>query len=145
MASLDEQLAQAVSMITMLSNSMVAMQQQMSILTQNVAEQQQRMLQPVAPIPVPLSPLNIPLPPSPPSPPHHPSPYMQGQYVLPPPVRTKEPKIAAPLHFTGKHDRTELFINSCTLYMNGWKSEFSDEEAKIYWFLSYMTLRAAKT
>ena len=29
--------------------------------------------------------------------------------------------------------------------MNGWKSEFSDEEAKIYWILSYMTLGAAKT
>ena len=29
--------------------------------------------------------------------------------------------------------------------MNSWKSEFPDEEAKIYWILSYMTLRAAKT
>ena len=65
--------------------------------------------------------------------------------MFPPPVRTKEPKIAAPLHFTGKRDETESFINSCTLYMNGRKSEFPDEEAKIYWILLYMTLGAAKT
>ena len=29
--------------------------------------------------------------------------------------------------------------------MNGQKSEFPDEEVKIYWILFYMTLRAAKT
>ena len=29
--------------------------------------------------------------------------------------------------------------------MNGWKSEFPDEDAKIYWILSYMTLGATKT
>ena len=59
MSSLDKQLAQAMAAITMLSNSMVAMQQEVAILTQNIAEKQQRMLQPVAP--APLSPLNIPL------------------------------------------------------------------------------------
>ena len=51
MFSLDEQLAQAVAAIMMLSNSMVAMQNQIGILTQNVAEQQQKMLQPVVPVP----------------------------------------------------------------------------------------------
>ena len=66
MSSLDEQLAQAVAVITMPSNSMVAMQQQVAVLTQNVHEQQQRILQPV--VPAPLSPLNIPLLLSPPSP-----------------------------------------------------------------------------
>ena len=101
------------------------------------------MLQPVAP--APLSPLNIPLPPSQPSPPHRPSLYLHGQYTLPPPIRTKEPKIAAPLYFTGKHDETESFINLCTLYMNDQKSEFPDEDAKIYWILSYMTISATKT
>ena len=60
MSSLDKQLAQAMAAITMLSNSMVAMQQQVAILIQNIAKQQQRMLPPIAP--VPLSPLNIPLP-----------------------------------------------------------------------------------
>ena len=129
----------------MLSTSMAAMQNQIGILTQSVAQQQQAMLQPIAPIPAPLSPLNIPLPSSPPSPPHHPSPHMQGQYMFPPPIRTKEPKIAAPLHFTSKRDETKSFINSCTLYMNGQKSEFPDEDAKIYWILSYMTLSTAKT
>ena len=87
MASLDEQLAQAVTAITMLSNSMIAMQQQVSILTQNVHDQQQIMLQPVAP--APLSPLNILLPPLPPSPPQHSGAYQQGMYALPPPVRQK--------------------------------------------------------
>ena len=29
--------------------------------------------------------------------------------------------------------------------MNGQKSEFPDENAKIYWILSYMTISAAKT
>ena len=145
MSSLDVQLAQAVKAITMLSTSMAAMQQQIGILTQSVAQQQQAMLQPIAPVPAPLSPLNIPLPPSPPSPPRRLSPQMQGQYVFPPPIRTKEPKIVAPLYFTGKRDETELFINSCTLYMNGQKSEFPDEDAKIYWILLYMTLSAAKT
>ena len=104
MASLNEQLVRAVAAITMLSNSIVAMQQQVSVLTQNIVEQQQKMLQPIAP--APLSPLNILLPPSPPSP-HRPSPYLQGQYALPPPARKKEPKIAAPLYFTGKWDETE--------------------------------------
>ena len=51
----------------------------------------------------------------------------------------------APLHFTSKHDKTKSFINSCTLYMNGWKSEFPDEDAKIYWILSYITVSTAKT
>ena len=59
MASLDVQLAQAVEAITMLLTSMAAMQQQIGILTQSVAQQQQAMLQPIAPVPVPLSPLNI--------------------------------------------------------------------------------------
>ena len=145
MSSLDVQLAQAVKAITMLSTSMAAMQQQIGILTQSVTQQQQAMLQPIAPIPAPLSPLNISLPPSPPSPPHRPSPQVQGQYIFPPPIRTKEPKIVAPLHFTSKHDETESFINLCTLYMNGWKLEFPDEDAKIYWILSYMTLGATKT
>ena len=52
----------------------------------------------------------------------------------------------APLHFTSKRDETESFINSCTtLYMNSQKSEFPDEDTKIYWILSYMTLGTAKT
>ena len=145
MASLDIQLAQAVEVIMMLSTSMAAMQNQIGILTQSIAQQQQAMLQPIAPIPRSLSPLSIPLPPSPPSPPRRPSPPVQGQYMFPPLIRTKELKIAAPLHFTGKHDETESFINSCTLYMNGRKSEFPDKEVKIYWILSYMTLGMAKT
>ena len=88
MSSLNKQLAQAVAAITMLSNSMAAMQNQVVILTQNVHEQNQRLLQPIAP--TSLSPLNILLPPLSPSPPCQPSLYLQGQYMLPPPVRTKD-------------------------------------------------------
>ena len=119
------------------------MQQQVAVLIQNVHDQQQIMLQPVAP--APLSPLNIPLPLSPLSPPQHPAVYQQGMYALPPSTQQKEPKITTPLHFTGKCDETKSFIISCTLYMNGWKSEFPDEDVKIYWILSYMTVGAAKT
>ena len=101
MASLDKQLAQALAVITMLSNSMVSMQQQVSILTQMVAAQQH--LQHV--MPAPLSLLNVPLSTSLPSPPQcpssHLSAYNRGLYVLPP-VRQKEPKITTPVHFTGK-------------------------------------------
>ena len=101
MASLDEQLSQALTAITMLSNSMVSMQQQVSILTQTVAAQQH--LQPIMPAPSSL--LNVPLHTSLPSPPQcpslHLSAYNRGSYVLPP-VRQKEPKITAPVHFTGK-------------------------------------------
>ena len=61
MSSLDVQLAQAVEAITMLLTSMAAMQQQIRILTQSVAQQQQAMLQPIAPVPCSLSPINIPL------------------------------------------------------------------------------------
>ena len=128
---------------------MMTMQQQVATLTQNVVEQQQRMFQPVAPAAsAPLSPINVPLPQLPPSPWYPPclaGMSQQEMYVPPPPVRQKEPTIAAPLHFTGKCNKTKLFINSYTLYMNGWKSEFPDEDAKIYWILSYMTIGAAKT
>ena len=104
MASLDKQLAQALTAITMLSNSMVSMQQQVSILTQTVAAQQH--LQPI--MPAHLSLLNVPLPTSPPSPPqcsslHLQSAYNRGSYMFPPQAtQTKEPKIAMPVHFTGK-------------------------------------------
>ena len=104
MASLDVQLAQAVEAITMLLNSMVAMQQQVAILTQNIHEQQQRMLQPIVPVHAPLSPLNIPLPPLPPSPPCCPSPYMQGQYV--PPSESRNWKLQLP--FTLPENMTKL-------------------------------------
>jgi len=39
----------------------------------------------------------------------------------------------------------ESFINGCCLYMNGRKLEFPDEDAKIYWILSYMQTGSAKT
>jgi len=56
----------------------------------------------------------------------------------------REPKIATSLPFSGKRDNTESFINRCCLCMNGWKLEFPDEDAKIYWILSYMQTGSAK-
>jgi len=58
--------------------------------------------------------------------------------------RVKEPKIAAPIPFSGKREDTESFINSCCLYINGRVSEFTTEDAKIYWILSYMQSGSAK-
>jgi len=57
----------------------------------------------------------------------------------------REPKIATPLPFSEKRDNTKSFINGCCLYMNDQKSEFPDEDAKIYWILSYMQTGSAKT
>ena len=65
--------------------------------------------------------------------------------MLPPPTHSKELKIVMLVHFTGKRDDMESFINSCILYMNDRKSEFPDEDAKIYWILLYMTSSLAKT
>jgi len=78
----------------------------------------------------------------------HPSPFalVQNQSTpIPSSSRIKEPKIANPLPFSGKRDDMESFINGCCLYMNSRKSEFPDEDAKIYWILSYMQTGSAKT
>lgn len=133
MVSLDEQVAQALNTITMLSNNMTSMQWDISILMQQVVMNQQ----PVTSQPIQLpSSINIPLPQSPPQQP--PSLYFFPPAMFTsPPTHTKEPKIMALIPFTGKHEDTKLFINSCTLYMNGQKSEFADEDANIYWILSY--------
>jgi len=62
------------------------------------------------------------------------------------PLHTSEnQRLQPPLPFSGKRDDTESFINGCCLYMNGRKSEFPDEDAKIYWILSYMQTGSAKT
>jgi len=121
--------------------------QQVVHLTQNMAYMQaaQNVLQ--------LSPQSsthhFPLPPSPQQQPlSHPSLFAlaqdQSTSILSS-SRIKEPKIANLLPFSGKRDITESFINGCCLYMNGQKSEFPNEDAKIYWILSYMQTGSAKT
>jgi hypothetical protein len=57
---------------------------------------------------------------------------------------SKDPKIAAPQPFSGKRDETESFLNSCHLYLNARPSEFRDDNARIYWVLSYMQTGSAR-
>ena len=42
------------------------------------------------------------------------------------------------LPFSRKREETETFINSCHLYMSARPSEFYNEQAKVYWILSFM-------
>ena len=75
---------------------------------------------------------------------------------LPPPARTppssserhemkyKEPKIAAPLPFDGKRENTELFLNSCSLYILACPSKFPTEDSKMHWIMFYMQNGSAR-
>ena len=132
MSTPDEQLAQAIQAIGALVN-------QVSSLTATVNGMQMQLgdlkfpppprpITPAAPTPCHPSPAHVPLPASRPF-----SPYYQAL----PPIR-KEPKMAIPLPFSGKREETETFINSCHLYMSARPSEFYDEQAKVYWILSFM-------
>jgi len=146
-SNLKTQFADAMMVIQTLMANVGNLTQQVIHLTQNVAYMQaaQNVSQP-SPQP---SPCHFSLPSSPQQQPlSHPSPFTLAQdqsTPIPSSSRIKEPKIANPLPFSGKRDDTESFINGCCLYMNGRKSEFPDEDAKIYWILSYMQTGSAKT
>jgi len=149
LSNLENQLADAMMVIQMLMVNVGNLTQQVVHLTQNMALMQANQnFPPPAPIPQPSS-CNFPLPPSPqyqPLPPPSLLKLAQDQAALmPSSSHIREPKIATPLSFSGKRDDTESFINGCCLYMNGQKSEFPDEDAKIYWILSYMQTGSAKT
>ena len=61
-----------------------------------------------------------------------------------PPARSfKDLKIASPMPFSRKREDTETFIYSCILYINGCPSEFGTEQNKISWILSHMQTRSA--
>ena len=148
-SNLENQLADAMMVIQVLMANVGNLTQQVVHLTQNVALMQANQnLPPPAPIPQP-SPCNFPLPLSlqyQPLP--LPSPFPLAQdHAAPMPSSSciREPKIATPLPCSGKRDDTESFINRCCLYMNGQKSEFPDEDAKIYWILLYMQTDSVKT
>jgi len=148
-SNLENQLADAMTVIQTLMANIGNLTQQVVQLMQNVALMQANQnFPPSAPIPQ-SSPHNFPLPPSPqyqPLPPPSPLELAQDQMALmPSSLCIREPKIATPLPFSGKRDDTESFINRCCLYMNGQKSEFPDEDAKIYWILLYMQTGSAKT
>ena len=131
MSTPDEQLAQAIQAIGALVNQVSSLTATVNGMQMQLGDLQfpppPRPITPAAPIPRHPSPAHVPLPASRPF-----SPY----YQAPPPTR-KEPKMAVPLPFSGKREETETFINSCRLYMSARPSEFYDEQAKVYWVLSF--------
>ena len=56
----------------------------------------------------------------------------------------KDPKIVSPLPFSGKREDTEMSIHSCILYINRRPSEFSTEQNKVTWILSHMQTGSAR-
>jgi hypothetical protein len=56
---------------------------------------------------------------------------------------TKGPKMVKPAFFTGKMDKMEAFINSCTMYIVGQANDFLTDRSAIMWVLSYMQSRLA--
>ena len=134
MSNLETQLANTMMVIQVLMTNIGNLTQQVNNLTQNVAFMQAAQNIP-QPSPQPSS-CHFPLPPSPQQqllP--HPSLFVLVQdhtAPMPSSAHIKEPKIANPLLFSGKRDDTKSFINSCCLYINSRKSQFSTEDAKIY-------------
>jgi len=141
--NLETQLADAMTVIQTLMANVGNLTQQVIHLTQNVAYMQAAQNVPQS------SPCHFSLPSSPQQQPLlHPSLFALAQdqsTSISSSSRIKEPKIANPLPFSGKRNDMESFINGCCLYMNSRKSEFPDEDAKIYWILSYMQTGSAKT
>jgi len=145
-SNLETQLADAMMVIQTLMANVGNLIQQVIHMTQNMAYMQaaQNVSQP-SPQP---SPHHFPLSPSPQQPLSHLSLFALAQdhaAPMPSSSRVKEPKIANPLPFSGKRDDIESFIIGCCLYINGRKSEFPMEDAKIYWILLYMQTGSAKT
>jgi hypothetical protein len=48
------------------------------------------------------------------------------------------PKLAKLSEFTGKMDETELFTDSCMMYIAGQPNDFGNHQTAIMWVLSYM-------
>ena len=121
LSNLETQLADAMTVIQILTANVENLIQQVVHLTQNMAYMQaaQNVLQP-SPQP---SPCHFPLLSSPQQQPlSHLSLFALAQNQSTPILsssRVKEPKIANPLPFSGKRDDMESFINGCYLYMNG--------------------------
>jgi hypothetical protein len=63
------------------------------------------------------------------------------QNVLPPPAdppRTRTARPAAPPDFDGDRMKGMAFLNSCQTYIRLCPKEFSDDQTKIVWAMSYM-------
>jgi len=129
-SNLEHQLADAMTAIQMLMQNVGALTQQVTTLTNSMGIMQAAQDAQSIPISQP-APHNQSLPPSPQYQPFsQPSPLALAQdHAAPAPApifirqpaepRVKEPKIAAPIPFSGKREDTESFINSCCLHING--------------------------
>ena len=158
MASLDQQLQEALATINGLTEKVQSLTSNLDVLrNENQALQGQCpasahspfMPQPFYPSMFSLQPLPRHSPPRPlgsrplPTPPR----FTPSHIPLPqtPPAQSsfKDPKIASPLPFSGKCKDTETFIHSCILYINGCSSEFRTEQNKVTWILSHMQTNSA--
>ena len=154
MASLDQQLQEALAAINGLTEKVQSLTSNLDVLwNENQALHGQHPTSAHSPyMPQPTYPSMF-------SPLQHSSPRPLGSHPLPilprvsptrvpipstPPARSfKDPKIAAPMPFSGKREDMETFIHSCILYINGHPSEFSTEQNKVTWILSHMQTRSA--
>jgi hypothetical protein len=55
------------------------------------------------------------------------------------PETAKGPKMNKPKEFSGKMEDTEVFSNSCMMYIAGQPNEFTNHQSVIMWVLSYMS------
>jgi hypothetical protein len=65
--------------------------------------------------------------------------------VSPTPTPRNRLKPGVPSDFDGNRLKGRAFLNSCLLYMSLCSAEFTDDQAKIHWVLSYMKLGHAAT
>jgi len=56
----------------------------------------------------------------------------------PPTTTTHQLKPATPCEFTGDRTKGCAFLNSCDLYIGLAPTQFADDQARIYWVLSFM-------
>ena len=153
MASLDQQLQEALAAINSLTKKVESLTSNLHTLqNENRALCGQQPIPAQSPfMPQPSYPFMF----SPQPLPHHFPPRPSGSRPLPTPPQLspshiplphtplaqssfKDLKIVSPLPFSGKCEDTETFIHSCILYINGHPSEFGTEQNKITWILSHM-------
>ena len=60
-----------------------------------------------------------------------------------PNTSTHRLKPASPSEFTGDRVRGRAFLNSCDLYIGLAPTQFANDDAKIYWVLSFMKVAHA--
>ena len=61
----------------------------------------------------------------------------------PPNTSTHRLKPASPSKFAGDHAKGRAFLNSCDLYIGLAPTQFANDDAKIYWVLSFMKVAHA--